>query len=140
MPTKKKVGKVMIPRDDNPSNEKEDAIIDAIDQRDVIMKHASWISKLREGKIDVNQFFGSVAPDVAVELLNLAVNGSEKARLAAVTDLLDRAGFSKVQKHALATVDASQSKEALLSLLLGSSKELKEEGIEVIDDRSDQVK
>lgn len=117
----------------------EDALIEALDQKEVIIEHATWIEKLRSGKIDVGQFMQGLSPQMVMELLSIALHGqSEKSKLAAITDWLDRAGYGKVQKHALATVDVNQPKEALISMILGASKDLSKEGIEVVDDDQDQ--
>lgn len=119
-------------------NSKEDSIIDAIDMRHTITKYTDWIERLRTGKIDVGQFFTSVSPDVAIQLLHTALDGeSEKTRLAAITDLLDRAGHGKVNKHAIASVDPNQPKEQLLSLIMGLNK--KSGTIEIEEDDKDQT-
>lgn len=118
-------------------NHKEDAIAEAIDMKKTLITHADWITRLREGKIDTSQFIASMSPEVAVKLVDVAFNGeSEKNRLAAMQDILDRAGHGKVNKHAIANVDPSQPKEQLLSLIMGLNK--KSKAIEIEDDDEDQ--
>lgn len=115
------------------TNEKEDALIEAIDMRRTLIKHADWIEKVRTGQVDVPQFLNGLAPDVAVNLLDLALNGSsDKVRLAAIQDMLDRAGYSKVQKVAAAVVDANAPREQLIAMIAGLSSKTKE--IEIVDD------
>lgn len=129
-------------RDKQPNryeNSKEDAIIGAIDLKRNIERYTKAVEDLRSGKKDVPQVIGEFSPDALFTLVEILSQGSEKAKLAAAQDLLDRAGYSKVQKHALATVDANQSKEALLSLLMGANKDLAAEGIEIEDDRENKT-
>lgn len=132
---KNTVDRTYIARGDSgfQSNEKEDAIIEAIDMRRTLTKHADWIEKLRAGHVDVPQFLNGMAPDVAVNLLDLALNGSsDKIKLAAIQDMLDRAGYSKVTKVAAAVVDPNAPREQLVAMIAGLSSKTKE--IEIVDD------
>jgi hypothetical protein len=119
-------------------NHKEDAIIGAIDMKKTLSKHADWVEKLRAGQIDVSQFLSALSPDVAIELVDIALAGeSEKNRLAAMQDILDRAGHGKINKHAIASVDPNQPKEQLISLIMGLNKKSKAIEIEEDDDSED---
>jgi hypothetical protein len=114
-------------------NRKEEAIIDALDQKNFLLKHANWIEQLQDGRINVEGFLGALAPDVAIKLAELAFGGeSDKVRLDAIKDFLDRAGFSKVNKHAVAAIDPNAPKEQLISLIEGLGK--KNQDIEFVDD------
>lgn len=115
-------------------NSREDMMLELIDNKRAVEKLVNWVDKLQNAKTDVQSFFGGLAPEVAIELAAMIFNPktSEKTKLAAVQDLLDRAGHGKVQKHALATVDASTSKEAILSLISGKAGKIPD--IEIIDD------
>lgn len=116
-------------------NTKEDAIIEALDQRMHIEKLVDLAEKLDKRQLDPSQALTQMSPMMVIELLKLALAGqSENTRFNAVLEWLDRAGYTKVQKHAIATVDASQPKEALLSLIMGAKKELEKQGIQVVDD------
>jgi hypothetical protein len=136
-----KVGKQILPRGDKRDpyvNEKENAIVEAIDNRAVLLKHADWLEKLRTGKADVRSFLNGVSPEVVIRLLYHCYQGAEKNRLAAIQDLLDRAGFSKLNKHAVVgSVDPEASKEALIAMLMGADKDLKEHGIDIINDEDE---
>lgn len=115
----------------------ENAIVDAMDMKEVLVKHATWVNKLRAGHIDASQFLQGLAPDVAVELLGIAMRGeSEKTRLEAIKDFLDRAGLSKVNKIAMASVDASQPKEQLIAMVMGLAG--KSKAIEITEDESSE--
>lgn len=119
-----------------PSNSKEDALLDAIDQKNSIKKFLEFQDKVRSGLIDPSQLMSGMAPEMAVELLKLAFDGeTEKIRLEAIKDVLDRSGYTKVQKLALAQLDASQPKAQLLAFIEGLSK--KSGIIEIEDDKED---
>lgn len=117
------------------TNTKEDAIVDAIDQKRFLEKHADWIVKLQEGKIDVSQFLSVLSPDIAIKLAEMAFGAdSEKIRLEAQRDWLDRAGFVKVQKVAVANINPNEPKEQLVSLIEGLNKKQKDPVIEIVED------
>jgi len=118
----------------------ERRIISAIDNHRNLKKLTDWIYRLQTGKTQVNTFFEGMAPEAAMELSALMFDSAvpHKVRLDAIRDFLDRAGYSKVNKHAVAAVDPSQSKQAMISLLLGSTKALKAEGIEIEDDEPEE--
>jgi len=116
------------------SNAKENALIDAIDQKNSIQKFLEFQEKVKSGLIDPGQLMSGMAPEMAIELLKLAFDGeTEKIRLEAIKDVLDRAGYTKVQKVALAQLDASQPKAQLLAFIEGLSK--KSGIIEIEDDK-----
>ena len=120
-------------------NFKEDIVASVIDNKKILVKYAEWFEALREGKTDVAGFLEKVSPDILVEMMTLAITGADKIKLEACRDILDRAGYSKINKVAVAgTLDAKASKEELLSTILGLGK--KTGTIEVIDDVEDQEK
>lgn len=115
-------------------NSAEDALIEAIDQRDFLTKHAEWVTKLQEGKLDVQSALQDLSPDMVIQLAFMAFSKdvSSKTRLTAIQDWLDRAGYSKVQKIAAAMVDPNAPKEQLISLIASLGK--KNKVIEVTDE------
>lgn len=116
----------------------EDALVNAIDMKRDIELVAKIFKKIDDGTIDVTGLFHGTSPVVAKKLLYIALNGeSEKNRLDALKHLLALAGHSPAQKHEISRVDPSTPKEALLSLIAGQMRELKDEGIEVEDDRGE---
>lgn len=132
---KRRVLKGITPKDGKvyATNAKEDALINAIDNRDFLLKHAKWIEKLQNGQIGVDQFLSQLAPEVALALAKEAFGAdSAKIRVEAQKDLLDRAGFGKVQKHAIAAIDPNAPKEELIALIEGLNKKTKT--IEIVDD------
>lgn len=115
-------------------NSIEDRMVDAIDQKRFLTKYADWIEKLQNGEVDVATFIHGVSPDAAIKLVGLAMghDSTDKIKLAALQDLLDRAGFGKVQKLAVANVDPSQPKAQLQAMLEGLARKTK--AIEIVDD------
>jgi len=122
----------------SPQDSKESYMLEALDDLGVLRKHADYIDKLRRGMINPQQYLEGVSPEAAIQMTSMALNPetSEKVRLAALQDILDRAGYSKVQKHAIASVDANQPKEQLLSMLEGLNR--KSKIIEIEDDEPGQ--
>lgn len=117
-------------------NSTEDRWIDAIDEKKQIVKFMKYVDNLQQNKSDVQGFFQGLAPEAAISLMLMALSEktSEKGKLDALKDILDRAGHGKVTKHAVAALDPTMSKEAILSILMGADKDLKSAGVEIIDD------
>jgi hypothetical protein len=122
-------------------NHKEDSMLDAIDLRRDLAKLVPIFEKLDTGAYDIGQALSSLSGPALKQLTMLAFAGeSEKTVLEATKHVLGLAGFTPVQKHAVASFDANTSKEQLLSIIAGSKKDLEDEGIEIVDDREDQAK
>jgi hypothetical protein len=109
------------------TNYKEDAMVDAIDQKRLIEKYAATLEKLASKELSVDQFFQQCSPSIAGELLAMIFSESGKTKLEAIKDFLDRAGYSKVNKHAVATLDPNLPKQQLISIIEGlqNSAEMK---------------
>lgn len=119
------------PTRDEQSPEKD--LIEYIDDIDFFRKHRGEISKLYSGNIDVPGFLKQLSPQAVITLAKLAFTSrNEKVQLNAIQDWLDRAGFSKVEKHAFANIDPNTPKEQLISMLGGLGKKTK--SIEIIED------
>lgn len=111
----------------------ENHISELVDAKDFYFKKMELISKLQGGKIGVSEFLKELSPDMAIKQAEIALTSdNEKNRLAAITDWLDRAGFSKVEKHAIASIDPNVPKEQLIAMLSGLSKKTK--AIEIDED------
>lgn len=120
---------------------RENAMIDMIDFKRDMDKLLNIFQKIDEGKLDVQGMFHGLSPIVAKKLIKIAILGeSEKNQLDAAKHLLGLAGHSVVAKHALATVDVTQPKEALIAMILGGKEALAKSDIEVIDDAEDSDK
>jgi hypothetical protein len=119
-------------------NHTEANMVAAIDNKNTLLKLADQLNKLTRTR-DVKGFIEDIAAETAVELATIAHDAKTpaKVRLQAIQDLLDRAGFGKVTKHAVARLDANASKEEILSAIYGTKKELKQVGIEIVDDDED---
>lgn len=100
-------------------NSTEDRLIAALDRKRAIERFMEWQEKLESKKTDVMGFFQALAPEVATDLVMMAFdpNVSEKVRLTAQQDILDRAGYGKVNKHAVAAVDETMPREAIYSII-----------------------
>jgi enamine deaminase RidA (YjgF/YER057c/UK114 family) len=116
----------------------EDQIVAAIDHKNTILKIAAQLKRLEKTK-DVQGFMQDIAPDMAARMAALALdpNESSKVQLEALKDMMDRAGYGKVIKHAVARVNASDSKEAIISHIMGAKKDLKSAGIEIVEEDED---
>lgn len=123
---------------DKTINNSETRIAMAVDFHEDLNKHNKLLQKLADTK-DVTGFLQDAAPLVASEMLLMALKSeSEKIKLEASKDFLDRAGYKPVTKHAVARFDASSSKEEILSTIMGSKKDLNKVGIEIIDDEDNE--
>lgn len=115
-------------------NSKEDSMLDSIDTIRMMQKHQAAIEKLSSREWTVEQFFNGVGPDIALELLKAAyLADSSKVRLDAIKDFLDRAGYTKVQKVAVANLDPNAPKEQLRAIAEGLIKKNAND-VELVDD------
>ena len=117
------------------ANRKEDSMIDAIDMRRNMQRLVPLLDKFGEGRLDIQGFLSGVSGHLLRELLVIAFSAeSEKNKLDALKHLLGIAGHSPTQKHAIERLDPATPKEALLSMIRGSKRDLEDEGIEVVED------
>lgn len=120
-------------------NSISDAMVTAIDNRETLGRHERHIQRLQKTG-DVHAFFQDIAPSLALEMMMIATNSeSEKLKVEALRDLMDRAGYGKVTKHAVARFDASESKDAIISSILGAKKDLGKMGIEIVDEDNEET-
>lgn len=131
-------------RAENPSgyhntNHIEHRIAQALDHKEELKRYAKLLEKLANTK-DVNGFFQDIAPETAAAMLLQMTNPNTPAKVRAEIskDILDRAGYGKVTKHAVARFDASASKEEIISRIIGSKKDLGKVGIEITDDDNEE--
>lgn len=116
------------------TNGYEARLVEAIDNKNTLLRLEKTLAKLADSG-DVQGAIQDVSPEMMKELLVLAMSAkAEKVKLAAIQDLLDRAGFGKVTKHAVARFNANDSKEAIISRILGAKKDLGKVGIEITDE------
>jgi len=104
----------------------EDEVLDSIDLSRAKAKMLDQLfPKLAEyyEKADVDQFFNDISNVAAFEELNLLLNSrSEKVKLEAIKDILDRSGFAPVKKSAQVRADVkvdSLKEKELDSLIRG---------------------
>lgn len=120
-------------RQHTPIQNKEDAIVDAIDNVRAIKKYADLIEKLERQDLPVEAFLSKVSPSMAVKMLQLAECAeSEKVQFEAVREILALAGYTKIQKVAVANVDPNADKTQLKNIVDGLAARLPD--IEIIED------
>lgn len=104
----------------------EDRLIKLIDIADTLRRYDTLIKKVSKGSLDVPAFLKEVAMDAALQVVHLMnTSVDDKTRLAAATDVLDRAGHGKTTKHQHSggiTVDHQASKMELINMILSSAK------------------
>lgn len=116
-----------------------DSMASVIDHKDFLYESRRHVERLAKTG-DVHAFLQDMAPSFALELAMIAkTSGSEKIKLEAIRDLMDRAGYTKVTKHAVARFDASESKDAIISSIRGAEKELSKLGIEIVDEDHEET-
>lgn len=112
---------------------KEDAIVDAIDNLKAVKKYSELIEKLERQDLPVEAFLARVAPGMAIKMLQMAECAeSEKVQFEAVREILALAGYTKVQKVAVANVDPHADKAQLKNIVDGLVSKLPD--IEIIED------
>lgn len=120
------------------AGEKEDQLINALDDLEAIKRLAPTVMKLTKRKITLEQAIRETSPDAFMMLLKLGFSeGSDKVKADVLKHMLALAGFSPAQKHQIERVDPNTPKEALLAMITGASSDLAKEGIMVEDDRDD---
>lgn len=118
----------------------ENALIEAIDSKRDLALVAEIFREVKAGNKSLQTAFKEMSPAMAAKLLVIASRGeNEKNRLDAIKTLLALGGHQPSQKHEISRVDPEAPKAALISMLRGSMKDLQAEGIEVVDDVSDEA-
>lgn len=122
----------------NDAMKTQDTMAKYLDQKDSILKYKDLIERMEEGKMGIAQALDKLSPSMLLKILELTLNGSDKVKLEAAKDLLDRAGYTKVNKVALrGAIDTNASKEELISTILGMNDKTK--AIEIVDDEEDKT-
>lgn len=120
------------------AGQKEDELINAIDDLEALKRLAPTVLKLTKKKISLEQAIRDVSPDAFIMLMKLGFSeGSDKVKADVLKHMLGLAGFSPAQKHQIERLDSNTPKEALLAMISGATSDLAKEGIEVEDDRDD---
>jgi hypothetical protein len=123
------------------ADQREDELINAIDDLYAIKRIAPTILKLQKKKISLEQAIRDTSSDAFIMLMKLAFSeGSDKVKADVLKHMLALAGHSPAQKHQIERIDSSSSKEALLAMISGAAKDLEKEGITVDDDRDEEEK
>lgn len=128
-------GQYQDPSPKTRASNSEDRLIHLIQSKGTIERYMHLVEKMEKGALDVNGYFKHAAVDAAINLTDLMHFGdSDKVRLEATKDILDRAGFNKTSKIAVAGsfhVDHDTSKMELVNLILSSARRA---GIKVKDE------
>lgn len=121
------------------AGQKEDELINALDDLEAIKRLAPTILKLTKKKITLEQAIRETSSDAFMMLMKLGFSeGSDKVKADVLKHLLALAGFSPAQKHQIERLDSNTPKEALIAMISGAAGELEKEGIEVDDDRDEK--
>lgn len=120
--------------------ESQDHIAYAIDNIAVLNKFKRQVERLCKTN-DVQAFIQDLAPQMAIEVVTMISDPDLPAKVKAdlLKDFMDRAGYGKVTKHAVARFNASDSKDAIISSILGAKKDLGKMGIEIVDETDEET-
>ncbi len=122
-------------------NEVEDSMIEMIDDKAMLKRLAPILHKLDQGKMDVTTAIQKASKLAFMKGLKMMMlSSSDKVVADLAKHFLALAGHTPTQKLELGRIDPDTPREALMSMISGSTKDLKDEGIEVIDDRQDKPK
>jgi hypothetical protein len=114
----------------------EDQMIDLIDLKRELRYLAPIYEKLSKGQIDVQGAINKSSKIAWAKVMQLLLfSNSEKVQADVAKHMLALAGHSPTQKIELGRIDPETPKQALIAEITGATKELKDEGIEVVDDR-----
>lgn len=117
-------------------HEAEDKMIDLIDLKRELRYLAPIYEKLSKGQIDVQGAINKSSKIAWAKVMQLLLfSNSEKVQADVAKHMLALAGHSPTQKIELGRIDPETPKQALIAEITGATKELKDEGIEVVDDR-----
>ena len=122
-------------------NTYEDGMAATLDIASDAKRLNKMVKKMNQGKIDVHGFLQAVSADALLELACLAFTkkANDKTRLTAVLELLDRAGYTKIQKHAIVgSLDPKASSDELISAIMGMKASGQGMNIEIEDDEDDK--
>jgi hypothetical protein len=114
---------------------RQSRLIQLIESKDTIQRYEKLVERIAKGTLDVPGFIKEVSLDAAVQVADMMYSGeNDKVRLEAAKDILDRAGYNKTAKIAIAghlNVDHDTSKLELVNLILSSARRA---GLKVKDD------
>lgn len=117
------------------TNQKEDAMLDAIDYKRNLEKVANLLEGINSGKISMHDVFGQMSPDAFATVVKLMyMSNSDKTKLECAKEILDRAGYAPVKRaHIIGQgVDADTTEEELNALIKGLAT--KTGAVDVTDD------
>jgi len=108
------------------ASRQEDRLIALIEAKGTIERYEKHLKRMQKGTLDVTGFMKMAALDASIQLADLMFYGdSDKVRLEAAKEILDRAGYGKTQKVSVSGsvhVDHDTSKLELVNLILASAK------------------
>jgi hypothetical protein len=108
------------------ASRQEDRLIQLIEAKGTIERYETLLKKISDGSKGVPDFFKAATIDALVVTADIMLYGdSDKVRLEASKDILDRAGHNKTQKVSLSgsvQVDHDTSKMELINLIISSAR------------------
>ncbi len=118
------------------SHNKEDELIQAIDDLKAMRRLAPTISKLLSKKIPLETAIKETSHETFMMLMKMAfTEANPKVKSQVLMHMLSLAGFSATQKHQVERIDPATPRDALLSMIAGAKSDLEAEGIDITDNR-----
>lgn len=110
------------------AGEQEDYLHRLIDKADMIRRYSKFIKNMNTGTLEVPGFLKAVSQDAAFTVAQIMIDGdSDKVRLEAAKDILDRSGHTKTTKVSIAgqvNVDHDTSRLELINIIMSSVKKV----------------
>lgn len=118
------------------ADEVEDQIISAIDFQNSFNQALPILKKLHDKKISIKKAMELAGPLAVGEFFKLALGTatSERVKADLLKHMLAIAGVQPSQRIEVARVDADTPREALIAIIEGAAKEVKDLGVELVED------
>ncbi len=104
----------------------EDRLIALIEAKGTIERYEQHLKKMQKGTLDVTGFMKAASIDASIQMADLMFYGdTDKVRLEAAKEILDRAGYGKTQKVSVSGnvhVDHDTSKLELINMIVSSAR------------------
>lgn len=110
------------------SGSHESRLLTLIDKADTIKRYQKDIKRMMSGSLDPAGFLKAASVDAAIHVVDMMAHGdTDRVRLDACQDVLDRAGYGATTKHQVSgnvKVDHDTSKTELINIVLSMAKQV----------------
>jgi len=109
------------------ARKQESWLINMIDKADTMKQYQALIEGMNAGTVSVPGFLKALSNNAVIELAHLLHNGSEKVKMTAIQDILDRSGYGKTHKVSVGgkiEVDHETSRLELINMIMTSAGKL----------------